>query len=311
MLSGGGNGIGSVVEVQQQSIITVFCGKGGVGKTTLALAHGLEQANRGRRVLVVSSHPLAELAIAVSLDGLNARYPVAAKNLFVVHIDAKVLLSEVVQKNFPVEWIANTVLKSSIYQNLIEVAPGLKEFYFLARMQSLAERTASGMPQYELLLWDAPATGHFLGTLDAARNFETFLTGPLASAGGELHRFFFNIGNISLITTTTLEEMAIEETEELCSKMAARFHLGPRAVLANMVSPLAAVDHKEVEPLNGGDAGFRFALERGVMERERLRALQAKLGVRAFPVERARDFDNDLDLLARLGVELQKIPELP
>ena len=78
-------------------------------------------------------------------------------------------------------------MNSHIYQSLIEVAPGLKEFEFLVRMQQLAERTASGVTDYDLLLWDAPASGHFLGTLHAARNFETFLTGPLAAAGADFH----------------------------------------------------------------------------------------------------------------------------
>jgi anion-transporting ArsA/GET3 family ATPase len=297
--------------VSSQSKVTVFCGKGGVGKTTLALAHGLSQANRGRSVLVVSSHPLAELAVAVSLDGLSSRFPIAAKNLFVVHIDARELLTEVVQKNFPVEWIANAVLKSSIYQNLIEVAPGLKEFYFLARMQALAERTASGVPQYELLLWDAPATGHFVATLDAARNFETFLTGPLSAAGAELHRFFSNLGNISLYPTTTLEEMAVEETIELCAIIAARFGLAPRAVLANMVSPIARMPESDVDALRGAtdDSGFRFAIERGELERSRLAELQSRLRAPAYTVERSRDFDTDLDLLDRVGTALEGVPD--
>jgi arsenite-transporting ATPase len=288
----------------------VFCGKGGVGKTTLALALGLEHANRGSKVLVVSSHPLAELAVAVSLDGLSERLPAAASNLFVVHIDAKELLAEVVQKNFPVEWIANTVLKSSIYQNLIEVAPGLKEFYFLARMQALAERNASGVPQYELLLWDAPATGHFLSTLDAARNFETFLTGPLAAAGAELHRFYSNIGTISMFPTTTLEEMAIEETTELCSRLSARFQLAPKAILANMVSPLATARDAELGSLHSDDPGFRFAVERGELERRRLRSLQEQLRTPAIAVERVREFQSDLDLLVRLGASLRGVSDL-
>src|SRR6266436_3036785 len=194
-----------------QSKIIIFCGKGGVGKTSLSLALALRFAQNGKRVVVVSSHPLVELAVAVSLAGLSEEFPTAARNLFVVHIEPRDLLADLVRKNFPAQWVADAVLNSHIYHNLIEVAPGLKEFQFLARMQQLAERTASGAPDYDLLLWDAPASGHFLGTLHAARNFETFLTGPLASAGGELARFFSNASRITLLPVTTLEEMRSEE----------------------------------------------------------------------------------------------------
>jgi len=166
-----------------QARIIIFCGKGGVGKTSLSLALALRSAQSGKKVVVVSSHPLAELAVAVSLSGITNEFPMAAKNLFVVHIEPKELLAELVRKNFPSQWVAEAVLESQIYRSLIEVAPGLKEFQFLVRMQQLAERKASATPDYDLLLWDAPASGHFLSTLHAARNFETFLSGPLASAG--------------------------------------------------------------------------------------------------------------------------------
>lgn len=292
-----------------QAKVAIFCGKGGVGKTTLSLALGLRLAGQGRRVLVVSSHPLPELAIAVSLDGLATHYPVAARNLFVVHIDPRELLKEVVERNFPVEWVARAVLNSSIYQNLIEVAPGLKEFYFLARLQALAERSAKGVPSYEALLWDAPATGHFLSTLASARNFETFLTGPLAAAGGELHRFFSNMADVAVFPTTTLEEMAIEETMELCDKLAEVYQLRPRGVVANLISPLALASEAEWASLPAqGEGALGFALDRGALERERIAALRRRLDRPLIGVERIRHYRNDLDALHQIGEALGGLP---
>jgi len=292
-----------------QSKIIVFCGKGGVGKTTLSLALALRRAESGKKVLVVSSHPLPELAVAVSLAGIAEAFPSAAKNLFVVHLEPRELLADVVRKNFPSQWVADAVVNSHIYKNLIEVAPGLKEFQFLARMQQLAERTASGAPDYDLLLWDAPASGHFLGTLHAARNFETFLTGPLASAGADLARFFSNTSNITLLPVTTLEEMAIEETLEMCARLAAEFQLVPAAALMNLVSPLATASEAEIDSLNRtGDPALRFALERGLIERERVGELHRKLPAPQVAVERVRGWSSDLDLLNQIGASLDNIP---
>ncbi len=124
--------------------LVIFCGKGGVGKTTLSLAAGLKHAINGRRVLVVSSHPIAELALAVSLEGLSERFPAAAPNLFVLHIDPRDLIADVVNKHFPSQAMAQRILNSSIFKNLVEIAPGLKEFFFLGRLQELAERRKNG-----------------------------------------------------------------------------------------------------------------------------------------------------------------------
>jgi anion-transporting ArsA/GET3 family ATPase len=291
-----------------QSKILIFCGKGGVGKTTLSLSMALRCADSGKRVVVVSSHPLAELAVAVSLEGITTTFPAAARNLFVVHIDPKELLADIVRKNFPAQWVADAVLNSKIYQNLVEVAPGLKEFHFLARLQQLAERKASGAPDYDLLLWDAPASGHFLSTLHAARNFETFLTGPLASAGADLARFFSNTSRITLLPITTLEEMAIEETIEMCARLKAEFALDAAAVLMNLVSPLATAAEADIDSLRAGsDPALHFALERGLIERERACYLQQKIPARQVAVERVRGWTSDLDLLAQIGRSLDQV----
>ena len=296
------------------SKIAIFCGKGGVGKTTLSLAYGLSQAAKGKRVVLVTSHPLPELQVAVSLAGLSKEMPDAAKNLFLVHLNAKELLGEVIEEHFPVQWAAQAVLKSDIYRNLVEVSPGLKEFYFLARLQQLAERRRPASNEsdadYDLLLWDAPATGHFLTTLRAARSFEVYLTGPLAAAGADMNRFFSNAANIAVLPTTTLEEMAIEETIEMCRALQQEFQLKPTAVLLNQVSPLCSAPEDAVQDVQrqsqaSANEALRFAVDRGLQERERAAEVNASLRAPGIPVERIRGFRSDLDLLKQAGGVLQ------
>lgn len=288
--------------------LVVFCGKGGVGKTTLSLAAGLRHAMDGRRVLVVSSHPLPELALAVSLDGLSARYPAAAPNLFVVYIDPKTLIAEVVNKTFPIPAMAQRIMNSSIFTNLIEIAPGLKEFFFLGRLQELADRRASDSPtgalDYDYLIWDAPATGHFLGTLRAAKNFEVFLTGPLSAAGAQLHRFFSNRHNIRLFPVTPLEEMAIAETLELAQAMNSDFQVACTALLVNYASPMCTAPESELsqlKDLHESSPAMRFAIDHGQMERERSRELRTTLPVPQVFIPRVTHSSSDLDLLATIG----------
>jgi anion-transporting ArsA/GET3 family ATPase len=290
-----------------QARIRIACGKGGVGKTTLGLALGMWHAAAGRRVVVVTSHPLSELAVSVSLEGLAQHSPAAARNLFVVHLDSRALLAEVVEANFPVPMLARAVLQSEIYKNLVEVAPGLKEFYFLARLQLLAERKSKErLPDYEVLLWDAPATGHFLSTLRAARDFEVYLSGPLSGAGADMKRFFSNAANVSVLPITTLEEMAIEETLDLCRALDKEFGLRASSILLNQVSPLVGATPENAEEArraaaSSEDGALRFAVERGMIERERALGIRESLNVPTIPVPRIQRTSNDVDLLDRLG----------
>lgn len=285
--------------------LAIFCGKGGVGKTTLSLAAGLRQAIEGRKVLVISSHPLPELALAVSLDGLSARFPSASRNLFVLHIDPRDLITDVVNRYFPVPAMARKILDSAIFRNLIEVGPGLKEFFFLGRMQELAERRARESElEYDFLIWDAPASGHFLSTLRSAKTFEIFLTGPLAAAGAQIHRFFSNPGNIRLFPVMPPEEMAIAETLDIANAMVKDFGVDCSAVLVNQASPLCNAAETEIAalaPEADSSAAMRFAFDRGVMERGRLADLRSTLPVPQILVPRITHYSNDLDLLAAVG----------
>jgi anion-transporting ArsA/GET3 family ATPase len=299
-----------------QSRIVVVCGKGGVGKTTVSLALGLKHANEGRRVVIVSSHPVPELAIAVSLEGIATRFPAAARNLFVVHLDPRELLQKVVEENFPVQMVAQAILQSSIFRNLVEISPGLKEFYFLARLQQLAERraTAAGAdgPDYELLIWDAPASGHFLSTLRSARAFEKYLTGPLASMGTEMDRFFSNSDNMRVLAVTPLEEMAIAETIEMTEALFQDFRLSCTALILNMVSPLVTASENDTKSLKvtpESSPAFRFAVDRGELERERAGELRTRITAPQIPIPRIREWNGDLDLLGQVG-EWLDLPSL-
>jgi len=288
--------------------LAIFCGKGGVGKTTLSFAAGLKSAIAGHKVLIVSSHPLAELALALSLEGLAERFPAATSNLFVLHIDPQELINEFVKRHLPVAVIGQRVLHSSVFENLVEIAPGLKEFFFLWRLQELAERRATGspfpVPAYDFLIWDAPASGHFLSMLRGARNFGSLLTGGLADAGARTNRFFTGSRNICLFPVTSLEEMAIVETLEVAQTMASDFAVPCSALLVNCASPMCTAREDDIAAIGEPAAvspALRFAVQRGLIERQRLRELSAALPSPQVLIPRMTRSSNDLDLVARIG----------
>jgi hypothetical protein len=55
------------------------------------------------------------------------------------------------------------------------------------------------------------------------------------------------------------------------------------------------------------DPALHFALQRGVVERDRARYLREKMPVAQVAVERAAGWTSDLDLLAQLGRSLDPV----
>ena len=297
--------------------ITVFCGKGGVGKTALSLAFALRLAGGKRRVLVITSHPLPELRLSISLAGLNETNPVAASNLFVIHVDSREVLQGLVKQSIGPSLLADTVLSSRIYQSLIEVVPGLKELAFVSRMRDLAEKgSGPEAPQgFDRIVWDAPATGHFLRTLEVAREFDSYLSGPLALLGKSLAGFLSDPSSLTPIPVTTLEEMAVDEAIELCQKLTGELRMRPAALVCNMTSPLLGTSDAAWEELRRNfstevtaSADASFILERHAIERALSGKLRLAGDIPMHIVRRSPGGTSDVEFLLGLGTQLGDLP---
>lgn len=285
--------------------LTIFCGKGGVGKTTLALAHGIQAAEAGRQVLLVTSHPLPELAVSVSLAGLEVRSPDVDRGLFIVHIDPYQVLKSILRSRLPSRIVADRILSSSIYRTFVEVVPGLREFAFLTRLKELAERRRrDGGEAYELLVWDAPATGHFLQILKVAANFDEYFTGPLAGEARSIQSFLLS-ADLEINPVVLLEEMSVDETGELVSELE-RIGFRPTRLFCNLVTPLLRGGRKSARlPGSRKSSPFlEFLEDRYRTEVTQLKRVTALTGLEAFPVPRLRRDGSDVEFLFALAGEL-------
>ncbi len=140
--------------------VLVYTGKGGVGKTSIAAATGVQLAARGHRTLVVSTDAAHSLADA--LDRPLGPEPVCvSERLWGVEVDS---LREA-ERNWGAiqRWFAGVLQwakVSDVNAEELLVFPGLEELFALLRIRDFAR---SG--QYDALVVDCAPTGETLRLL--------------------------------------------------------------------------------------------------------------------------------------------------
>jgi arsenite-transporting ATPase len=143
-----------------------FGGKGGVGKTTSAAAAALAAAERGRRVLLISTDPAHSLSDAVDtkLSSRPRRLPARAGTLLAVELDADRALERwIAARRRQLRTIADrgTYLDEEDVDRLLALSlPGVDELIGLIELHRLAQARP-----YDDVIVDTAPTGHTLRLL--------------------------------------------------------------------------------------------------------------------------------------------------
>ena len=186
-------------------------GKGGVGKTTVARALGLLAARQGRRVI------LAELATPGT--GAGIAEVELAPGLYSITIDPQAAMEEYLR----VKAGAGVLSHSRLFAALAMATPGLRELLGMGKIWELAQferRTRDGAV-YDLVVVDAPATGHGVAALRTPRVFaDTARVGPIAHQAATIAATIADRSFTAVLGVSLAEEMPVRETLALADSLA-------------------------------------------------------------------------------------------
>lgn len=219
--------------------LIVVTGKGGVGKSTLTAVIGRQLAARGRSTLMVEVDPRESLHHLLDVPPSGGEVVEVAPRLSLQHIEPRRLLDDLVREKLKVGPLVRRVLSSPVHQHFTEGAPGLKETAVFGRILRLLQgHVPRGVRQPDVVVLDAPATGHGMSWLMAPRLIsEVIQTGPVGQMASEIATLMSSDDLFGVVAVTIAEEMPVQETLELIHGLNEHLNRAPDAVAVNALYP--------------------------------------------------------------------------
>ncbi|HVL94307.1 MAG TPA: ArsA-related P-loop ATPase [Solirubrobacteraceae bacterium] len=215
-------------------------GKGGVGKTTAAAALGLAAAARGRRTIVCEVADQHNVSRAFASAGVSTEEEARlAEDLYAITVDPQHALEEWLSRQ-----VGGRALKvlthSSAFQYFVAAAPGAKELITIAKIWELAQgrRWTKTNRTYDLVIVDAPASGHGLAMLQTPRTFgDIARVGPIQRQAYKVRDMLADPSRSAYVAVALPEEMPVNETLEMQDKLVDATGLDFDAIVVNGLYP--------------------------------------------------------------------------
>ena len=196
--------------------VVVVTGKGGVGKTLISCALARVQARGGTRVLLLELDARESLHRFLGCAPSGGAVVTVSDNLDVQNIRPRSVVDSLIEERVRPAWVARRVLASTIYEQFVQGAPGLREVAALGYARRAARGELHDGTAYDLVVLDAPATGHGVALLEAPRLLSAAVgSGPVAALAREVAAMVGDSQACGLWAVTTAEGMAVRETLEL------------------------------------------------------------------------------------------------
>ena len=263
--------------------LVIVTGKGGVGKTTVAMALGLRAAGEGKRTIVCEVASQENASRMFDHTEVGFHEVEMEENLWSISIDPDESMREYVLLQLKVRAMRDMLFRSRIFNYLAAATPGLKELVTIGKIWELAQldRKVKSGRKYDLVIVDAPATGHGVGFLQTPGNFaEIARVGPLAHQAGRIEATLADREQTGVVIVTAPEEMAVNESVGLEAALTEAGDFAVDRIYANAVYPqrFEEAELSELEGLAGGaEEAALPAIEAAIAEMRRALAQAEQL----------------------------------
>ncbi len=213
-------------------------GKGGVGKTTVCAAQALAFAAQGKRVLVALCNAKERLSTMIGSPPVGPEIGRLADNIWAVNMQPNLALEEYGTLVFRSRALYRALFDNRYVRAFLRAVPGMQEWSMLGKAWwHTTEKREDGSFKYDVVLLDAPATGHGLDMLRVPQVILEVVPPGLLRRDAERAMALLQDQKTSAVVLVTLpEEMPTTETIEL-ARAVAQMRLNVERVVVNCVLP--------------------------------------------------------------------------
>ncbi len=268
-------------------------GKGGVGKSTVSAALGVAAVRRGKRAIICEVSQQERMSRVFERQGVGYHETEIAPNLFGFSIDPQRALEEYLLLQIKIRPLYELMFKNRIFTYFAAATPGLRELVTVGKVWELAQldRRVKKGDKYDLVIVDAPATGHGLGLLRTPRTFgDIARVGPVKRQADNINDFITDPDLTGACAVAWPEEMPVNETLDLQRRLDTELGMRLDRVFMNGIYP-QLFSNEEAETIrqryedelsNEGRTGIemvrRAALRAAISEHTRATSHRVQLG---------------------------------
>ncbi len=204
-----------------------------MGKTTVAAALAQLAAESGLRVLACEVDAKGDLASLFEAEPTGFAEREVAPGVFVMSMDTEASLREYLKLHLRIPVVGRIGPLAKAFDFVATAAPGVREILTVGKLcYEVRER------RYDLVVVDAPATGHIVGQLAAPQAINDLVkVGLIRTQTDWMLDILSDPARTGLVAVTTPEEMPVAETLELAGRVAAETTVHLSAVVVNRVLP--------------------------------------------------------------------------
>ncbi len=258
-----------------------------MGKSTVAIALGIRAALEGKRAIVVEVASTENASRVFRQADVGFKEIEMANDLWAISIDPEESMKEYILLQLKVKAMRDLLFRSRMFTYLAAATPGLNELVTIGKIWELAlpERKLKHGRKYDLVIVDAPATGHGISFLQSPRTFANIArVGPIHSQASQLQQMINDHERTGSVIVSLPEEMPVNETANLEAELTGDVDVAVDRIIMNALYPdrYTAKELKEIKRLKKSDdseirASGRAALSqatRTASQREQLERLE-------------------------------------